>query len=190
MRRFTRLLLCLVTAVAPVSWAGASSALELSLNGDAVQFVYENTFRDEWAKWDVGWLHHEDNGNAYGAGLHVSGPVGKSPALRAARLYLGGKIVYFSRSGEHGVAIAPGGRFVFPFAVSERLYAAGYLHFAPGILTFADGDSYRELGGELGFRIIPRFELYLGLRDVKGDFEDGPDASLDDGLHFGLRGRF
>src|SRR3546814_20067328 len=57
--------------------------------------------------------------------------------------------------------------------------------YAPGVVSFGDVDSYRDLGAVLSYQINRSASVFGGYRNVKVT-NDGPDSTIDNGLYGGI----
>ena len=172
------------------SAAALADELNLSLNTDSVRLEYARPIASRPLEWDLGWLHHTDNGDFVHGSLHVVGrmkegaaPVSGGLGLRLA--YMNGDL-----SNQSGLGLGLGGfaRYVFPNL--DRLSLRGHGYYAPEILASNDLDEFVDVGVQLAYNVIREADAYVGLRYVSADYEDATSANFSTWLHIGLGLRF
>src|SRR3546814_9551377 len=90
--------------------------------------------------------------------------------------------VFVGGDGQDGGAIAPGLQFDARLPGYERVGLIGHAYYAPGVVSFGDVDSYRDLGAVLSYQINRSASVFGGYRNVKVT-NDGPDSTIDHGLY-------
>ena len=186
--RGSRRMLC---ALLLFGLAGAAGANELDINfhSDAVRFTGAWDVTGQ-LRADAGWMHHTDDGDVGHIGIHlVDLATGGTQPITAG---LGGRFVYFDsdRRNRSGGAVPLGGFLRFNLADADRFHVGGYGYWAPSVLSFANGDGYRELGAFVGYEVLRQGSVYLGWRNIHVDFDNRPSVTIDSGFHLGLRIRF
>lgn len=68
----------------------------------------------------------------------------------------------------------------------NRFFAKLAIEYAPGIVTFNDGDKLVLSAMRMGYEILPNADLYLGYRNIRVGIEDQPNATVDEGWHVGV----
>ncbi|MBX2838981.1 MAG: YfaZ family protein [Gammaproteobacteria bacterium] len=58
---------------------------------------------------------------------------------------------------------------------------------APKITSFADAESFSELGARLQVEVIPQAKAYVGYRRMKFDTNDYDNVNLDQSIHLGIK---
>jgi hypothetical protein len=192
MRRQTLLRLVPASVAALLLVLGGTSAhadsIDINLNDDAVRLVYARDLPSTGygvPQYDFGLLYNADRRHTLAhVGLRT---VGYPTALVEGGL--GGRLYYANlRRGNVG-ALALGGHL--RLFLAERLAFVTEGHFAPGVVTFLDGDSFHDVEARLEYHMIPTGAIYVGYRRVRADLEDrGGRQTVDDGVHLGLRFRF
>jgi len=178
--------LCVASATA---W---SDSFDINLNNDTAQFQYNlNTGRATQGRSELrfGVLYNDANSLMGEAGFMVMNDgdketgvsVGVGVNLLAASV---------SRSGASKVnasAVALGGQVRFSPPAAKHFGIVGEFQFAPKIITFADADSYDQVGVRLEYEVMPQTMAYVGYRKIKFGIKGGPNAVLDDGAHVGVK---
>lgn len=182
--------IAIVMAVAGMPPAVHAESLQLDVNDDAARVVYAWPAAGDKLRADAGWLHHQETGNIVHAGLHlVDFASGGASPLRAG---LGGKlfVVDADQRNSRGGALGLGGFFDYTFPRYDRLGLGGEVYFAPDVLGFSDVESYREIGVHVRYNLLREADLYLGMRNIRGEFSNAPDVTFDTGLHIGIKLNF
>lgn len=169
-------------AVATPAIAGGS--LDLSLANDAVRAAYDGTRAGSGLHVNVSGLHHMDDGDLVGAGVHVV-DIRKSDTS----LYIGVGMKAFAYSTEDfdGGALGVGGflRAAMPFNPDVSL--AGYLYYAPPVVSFGDTDNMLISDARVQYAVIPTARIYAGYRYNGIRLEGIKDRyELGEGGHLGL----
>jgi len=164
-----------------------ASTFDVNLNSDVVGL--QATFPSTWGDltWDVGLLHHRDDGDVVHVGLVLVDEASAGEDLIAG---LGGRLVTIDATNLNGQAIALGGFFRYTFPQYNRIGIAGSAYFAPDVLAFGDTSQYIEVDLRVQYNLLRRGNIYLGVRSVKADFGPLPTASIDSGAHIGIRIEF
>lgn len=174
--------------LAAASFSAASDSLDINLSNDTVEGRYTSTIG--FGEWTFGGLYNRDEKNrSANIGLLATGET----RVRGSRLEggVGGKL-YAATVDDADLdlgALALGGqmRLYFgdgPFAVS------GYLFYAPGVVTFLDGKRFWEVGVRAEVELIKGSFVYIGLRQVRAEFENDAKYDIDKGGFAGLQIRF
>ena len=179
--------------LAGLLWVSAgvlADEVNLSLNTDSVRAEYARPIASRPLQWDMGWLHHTDNGDALHGSLHVTGKLreGSAPVTGG----LGLRLAYTNgdASNQTGFGLALGGyaRYVFPDY--DRLSLRGHVYYAPGILSGNDMDEYQDYAVQLAYNVLREADAYVGLRYVSADYEEASSANYSTWFHVGMAFRF
>jgi hypothetical protein len=139
---------------------------------------------------DAGWLHNTDGGNVGHLGVRlVDLATGGQPVIRAG---LGARVLYIDSDvrNRSGSAVPLGGTVTMNLPEADRFQVGSYAWFSPDVLSFGSVTRYRELGAYVGYEVLRNGSLYLGVRHVNANFKRLPDATIDSGMHAGMRLRF
>lgn len=172
------------------SFAASASELDLNVSDKAVRATLGLDLRDDVVA-DLNFFHHQDRGDVYGAGLHVTGPF--TAGMNALRAGLGGRLLRVDSDilGRDSGTVLPIGGFVnYRFPGYDRFSLGGSLYYAPDVLSFGDTRKYQEYNVWAAYSVLRRGQVYLGVRGIKADFELSPQVTFDTGLHLGLRLQF
>jgi hypothetical protein len=66
----------------------------------------------------------------------------------------------------------------------------GSVQYAPKVLTFLDGESYKFTNLKANYRVINNGYVYIGVRDITTKYKDIGDIDYDDSLFFGYKVNF
>lgn len=172
--------------------AGSASAesLNFSLSSDAFRFgltgPLSRMISGVDGQYDLGYLQHRGDGNDTFA-AHLGALATGDAGLRDLNLTVGVGLrgVFIGGDGQDGGAIAPGVQFDARLPGYERVGLIGHAYYAPGVVSFGDVDSYRDLGAVLSYQINRSASVFGGYRNVKVT-NDGPDSTIDNGLYGGI----
>lgn len=130
-------------------------------------------------------LYHEDDAQVGGASLHVSGRSKASTFLQYTSL--GAKVVgYDTDNGPSGGSVALGGFIHHNLAAANLLSIRGDLYYAPSVVSFGDGEQYREIGVRLEYQLVDQASVYLGYRNIEVDFDGRNDVDIDESANIGM----
>lgn len=180
----TVLALSVVAVTLPVAHAGG--AVDLSLSNKSFRAGYGATMTQSGVHFDAAWLHHEDDGDMAELGFHV---VEARPSSRRTYIGVGAKLhlAHLSEVKEDIGAVGVGGFFRYSLPVHPDLGVAGYLYYAPSVLSFSDAENMFNTDLRLQYSIIPSARVYAGYRYVGIRLEDSSKRhKLGNGLHLGL----
>jgi hypothetical protein len=161
-----------------------AAQFDIDLSDTSARIDYRFDLTDTGLKGDVGLLHHQDDGDLAHFGIILIGDAAESAEPFTAGLGVRGFAIDANAAGD-GVGIAIGGfvRYVFPDF--NRFAIGGDAYIAPSVTSFGDVDRYFEYSLRGEYRITKAAGIYVGAREVKGDFGAG-DATIDDGLFLGI----
>ncbi len=191
MKSYQAVLTVVLSLFASVALAQTTHrAFDINLNDDAARAALFLRPGNPKLLADLGWLHHQTHGDVIHVGVHLidEASSGKDP-LEAG---IGIRFVYTDPDDGlvDGSALAMGGfvRYVLPNA--NRFNIAGYLYYAPDVVSFGDVQEYYEVGARVGYNVVRDADIYLGARSTKADYGGPGRFSFDSGLHIGFEIRF
>lgn len=169
--------------------AGAHEA-ELSFNGDAARAGYVHELGRNDLRLEGGWLHHDDKGDVFHLGAHVSGQASARPDEFTAGL--GVRLVYSDGdlAEQDGLALPLGGYVKFTPAQYDRLNFRAHAYFAPDVLSIGDKEKYEEYGIRASYNVMREADVFIGARYVRGEYKRVQDVRFDTGMHLGISLRF
>ncbi len=140
------------------------------------------------SSYDISLLYSDkdaDDNWMTGLGFTVAGEAGAdAPGLEFG---VGIKAYLLEVAKNDVVAIPLGGHIRYAPPRFSRFFAMVSLFYAPKIVTFNDGDDFLRTGVQLGYEILPQTDLYVGYRNVEVELKDGPDVTVDEAWHVGLK---
>ena len=184
-------LLILISLI--VSSVVHARSLDFNLSAESAQIKYatlvgaSNFGRTEFG---LGFLYHEDKNYLGEVSLLVIDEAGtKSPGLE---LGVGAKFYYaYADKPDLSVsAIGLGGQFRYRHTSAPRIIYGAALFYAPGIVTFQDGDQLFEADVRIEYEILPTANIYGGYRYIETEIKSRKDLKIDDNFIIGLRIKF
>ena len=176
-----------------VSNALYARSLDFSLSSESAQINYAtlvgatNYGRTELG---FGFLYNDDKNYLADISLLVIDEAGsKSPGLEIG---VGTKFyyAYADPSNVNVAAIGLGGQLRYRNAKAPRIIYGATLFYAPGIVTFQDGDQLFEADARIGYEILPTANIYLGYRYIVTELTNKTDLTIDDTFIIGLQYKF
>lgn len=180
----TALILSVVAMTLSVAQAGG--AVDLSLSNKAFRAAYGATMSQSGVHFDAAWLHHEDDGDMAELGFHV---VEARPSSRNVYIGVGAKLhlAHLDRMDKDTGAVGVGGFFRYGLPVNPDVGIAGYIYYAPSVLSFSETENMINSDLRLQYSVIPSARVYAGYRYVGIRLEDGSKRhKLGNGFHLGL----
>lgn len=138
-------------------------------------------------QYDLGYMRRSKDGdNSYvaHAGLLASGDAGIQDFPVTAGVGLRG--VFAGGDNADGGAIAPGVQASVRMPGFDRFVASVYGYYAPGVVSFGDLDSYRDLGASLSYELNRSAAVTVGYRNTRLGLDGGPDVTIDNGFFAGI----
>ncbi len=180
-------------ALTLLTLAGASATadtLDLDLNDDAARVTYAHAYEVRKTRVDASWLHHQDRGDVLSLGFHITGNAATQE--RPVNAGIGGRVIYMDAEGVDlsGSALAVGGFFDAKIPSYNRIGIGGHLYYAPDVIAFGDATEFVDVSIQATYAVLRQGDVYLGLRSVRGEFDQGGSQSFDTGLHIGFRLNF
>ncbi len=189
-----------------VSTIFANSA-EISLNSNTFKLQGDFELGNNGLVIEASALHNQDRGNVLGIAGLLFGDAGAEglnagvgvklalvdPDISDSLVCI--TVICPEIEYDGGVALPIGGKVTYVPAAYNRMNARAYLWFAPDVLSFDKMTKYQEIGADVGFNITRSADVFVGYRNVKGKFKGNEffgsaTATIDTGMHFGIRGTF
>lgn len=122
------------------------------------------------------------------AGVLFLGEPGNVPGLS---LGIGGQL-YGGRSDDKQdlLALGIGGRLNFAPPALGGFGLAGKIFYAPKIFSGIDAERLLETGGRLSYAVTPKVRVYLAYQNLRGNFEDRGDRTIDEEVRVGFEASF
>lgn len=188
---FTRFIAALGLATACALPAQAE-VLDLAIGDKSFQLRFSgplDNVRGTGAQYELGLLTRPDDEPLdllqLHAGFMLTGDAG-APGIDLVA-GLGGRAIYIDRDAFDGGVLALGGQFEARLPGAERLALAGYAFIAPSVTSLGDFDGYREAALDLAYEVIRGGWVYVGGRHIRHRYDNGLRATVDNGMHVGLR---
>jgi hypothetical protein len=180
------LLLCLAAVQA------SAAVLDLDFNDSSVQLGFaHNLSEDEYgsARGRLRLLYNDHEETTLGsAGLDFAGSPGNVPGLEVgigAQL-LGGE----ADRGQDLLALAVGVQATWAPPILGGFGLGGRVAYAPEIFCWLDSERVVESAARLSYAVTPRATLFLEYQNIRSDFEDHGNWTIDDDLRGGFEARF
>ena len=181
-----RLRLIVFALLAAASVSAAADSVDINLSSDTIEARYNSSVGV--GEWTFGGLYNRDEKNrAVNVGLLGTGETrAKGSRVEGG---LGGKLYVATVDSQELAALGLGGqlRWFFgdgPFAVS------GYLFYAPRVVTFLDGKHFWDVGVRAELELIKGNFLYVGVRQVRAEYDNNGRFDLDKGGFAGMQIKF
>ncbi len=164
--------------------ASAGGALDLNLSDKAVRVAYDGAQQNSGLHINLSALHHTDDGDMVGAGVHV---VNVREANSPVYLGVGVKAFAFTTDDFDGGALGIGGLFRYSLPVNSDISLAGYAYYAPTVVSFGDAENMINSDWRVQYAVIPNARVYTGYR-YNSISMDGLDDRYEfaDVFHVGL----
>jgi len=128
---------------------------------------------------------HDDNQTLTSVGFKLVNPMTDNYGIS---LGLGIKTVYSSHNSESFFAmpLTLNGRIEF----NEMLYFDTDLSYSPRVLSFMDGESYRDIQARINYKVLADGYIYLGGRNIETEYENGAKVKFDTSAFVGFDIKF
>lgn len=176
----------LVASALMCSSVYAGGTIDLSLSNDTFRAAFDGTRVGSGVHLNAAWLHDEDKGEMGTVGFHV---VETKPRNKNLYIGVGGNanFVHLHKIEKDTGAVAIGGFFRYNIPAAADVSVAGYVYYAPKVLSFADTENMINTDLRLQYSLIPSARAFVGYRYVGYRLEDDSKRhKIGDGLHLGL----
>jgi hypothetical protein len=180
------LLLCLPALPA---W---SSSFDLSFNDTSAQAQIVFPLRSD----DYGTMQFEgralyndrEETRLGSAGVAFVGEPGNVPGLS---LGVGG-LLYGGRTDDRQdlLALGVGGRLNFAPPALGGVGVGGKIYYAPRIFTGLDAERLLETGVRLAYAVTPKVRIFAEYQNIRSDFEDRGNWTIDEEVRVGFQASF
>lgn len=191
LRRIFVLSLSAASTVAVFSSVALADTIDINLRDSSAQIQYSASMGTNTlgkTQLHAGVIYVDQDNILGDLGILVKDEVGGSvPGLSVG---MGAKVLAVTVQSRDAMALALGGQVRYSPTDVPRLGVVGQLYFSPNIVTFGDADRFIETGARVEYEVIPQAVAYIGYRKIKFGLEVGPDATLDEGFHVGVRMSF
>ena len=164
--------------------AAQAAQFDFDLSDKSARLDYRFDLTDTGLKGDAGLLHHQDDGDLLHFGVLLLGDAAEGSEPFTAGLGVRAIVIDANLVGD-GAGLAIGGMARYVFPDFNRFAIGGDAYIAPSVTSFGDMHRYLEYSLRGEYRITKAAGIYVGAREVKGDFGAGY-ATIDDGLYLGI----
>lgn len=180
---FSGLVFTGLLSVSLPSMAGGS--IDLSLANDSARLEYDAAKVGSGLHISASAMHHEEDGDLISLGLHV---VDVREPNSPLYLGVGGRIFGFKDGDIDGGALGVGGFFRYQIPKVTGLSTAGYLYYAPKVVSFDATENLTDADIRIQYALLPTARVYMGYRYSSFNIEDiNKTFMLEEGIHFGLK---
>jgi hypothetical protein len=173
----------LLLSISMQSLAGGS--IDLSLSNDSARLAYDATKVGSGLHISASIMHHENEGDLLALGLHV---VDVREPNSPLYIGIGGRLFGFRNGDVDGGALGVGGFYRYQISQVPGLSTAGYLYYAPSVVSFDDTENLTDADVRIQYDLLPTARVYTGYRFSRYKIEDvKKEFMLEEGLHFGLK---
>lgn len=163
----------------------AGGSIDISLANDSARLEYDAAKVGSGLHISASGQHHEENGDMVSLGMHV---VDVREPNSPLYLGVGGKVFAFKDGDEDGGAFGVGGFFRYQIPKLTGLSTAGYLYYAPKVVSFDSTENVTDADLRLQYGLLPTARVYMGYRYSSFKIENNKKVfMLEEGIHFGLK---
>lgn len=163
----------------------AGGSIDLSLANDSARLEYDATKVGSGLHVSASAMHHEDDGDLISLGLHV---VDVREANSPLYLGVGARLFGFKNDDVDGGALGVGGFYRYQITQVPGLSTAGYVYYAPSVVSFDDTENLIDADVRIQYGLLPTARIYMGYRYSQYKLEGvSKKFMLDQGIHFGLK---
>ncbi len=176
---------------------GANSA-EININNNTLELIGEYNLNDVYVLNDdsnyfftFSFLTSEESSTSVASQKLISGGMKIiNPYVddRGFSLGLGAKFVWADNTNKDFIA-TPLSIFA-DYQLDERVSISAAFAYAPKILTYSDGDNYKDLNLKVNYKIIENGYVYIGARDITTKYKSGASVDYDKSIFFGYKVQF
>lgn len=169
--------------LAGASAAAAAGSADVNLSNHTIEAQYAVGAGS--AEFTVGGLYNDDKTSwAVNVGLLAAGDTQVAGSRLDAGL--GGKVYAVHVDGKDLLALGLGGRARW-FPGNSSFGIGGHAFYAPTVVTFVDGDRFRDLGLRAEVELVRNSTLYAGYRWMRADLTNQTKPYVDKGAFVGIQ---
>lgn len=166
----------------------AGGSIDVSLASDSARLEYDATKVGSGLHVSASIQHHETDGDLASLGLHV---VDVREPNSPLYLGLGGRLFGYVTDDSDGGALGLGGFFRYNIPKTKGVSLAGYVYYAPSVVSFGDTESLVDTDIRIQYALLPTARIYMGYRLSQVEIKQtNKDEKLEQGIHFGLKADF
>jgi hypothetical protein len=163
----------------------AGGSIDLSLANDSARLEYDAAKVGSGLHISASAMHHEEDGDLISLGVHV---VDVREPNSPLYIGVGGRLFGFKDGDVDGGALGVGGFYRFQIPSVPSLSTAGYLYYAPKVVSFAATENLVDADVRIQYALLPTARVYMGYRYSGFKIEDNKKVfMLEEGIHFGLK---
>lgn len=175
----------------------ANNSVQVNVNKDTLELgadiylnKYYNTNNSSNYYLTAGYLRTEgeknnDDQSLTSVGFKLINPMTDNYGIS---LGMGMKSVYSTHESDSFLAIplTLNGRIEF----NEVIYFDANISYAPQVLSFMDGESYRDIQARINYKVLADGYIYLGGRNIETKYENNTRVKFDTSAFVGFEIRF
>lgn len=176
-----------------------ASSVGININNDTLEFETEYSLdrsftlnNDSDYFFTASYLRSEENKSNTSDSLLEVGLKVLNPYLNDNGLSfgLGTKAIFADNTDGAADFLALPLEFYGKFYLNEMVHFEAEFGYAPKVLTFADGKSFRSTKLKANYQLLENGYVYLGFRDIETKYDNNVDISYDKSLFFGYKVQF
>ncbi|MGS0683495.1 YfaZ family outer membrane protein [Shewanella sp. 125m-7] len=165
----------------------------LSINASATDFTFGlnddmlstelkfNVNKDVNAS--VEYIYADTGGQMLSGAMHIEHEAG------IHHFELGAKFSQvWSKRSSNGNFVGIGGRYAMHLGSNVSLHGSGY--YSPSVLSFGDIDGSWQLDGKVQYALNPALALFVGYRNIRLQYDNASNSTLDSGFYLGAKASF
>ncbi|MCL1145996.1 YfaZ family outer membrane protein [Shewanella sp. 10N.261.52.F9] len=131
----------------------------------------------------VEYIYADTGGQMLSGAMHVAHDAG------IHHFELGAKFsqVWSDRS-PNGNFVGIGGRYALHLGSNVSLQGSGY--YSPSVLSFGDIDGSWQFDGKVQYALNPALALFVGYRNIRLQYDEQSNSTLDSGFYLGAKASF
>ena len=165
-------------------WAALTvqaSEFSLALSDNTLSFDYVGATQNGTLEFNLGGLHHSENGDMASLGFHVAQRTHPN-----AQGLVGLKAVGLLIDDQNSAAMALGGSFKAALPLIDQLYWGAHAWYAPSVVSFNRIKNFRDAGAQLSYRLLNNAALFVAYREVQVRDDNGWDREVFKGTQTGI----
>lgn len=170
----------------------AADSLEIAFNDNSAQAQYDHLLlQDEYGSSliNLRFLYNDREETTLGSlGFDFVGEPGNIPGLKigVGATVNGGE----TDDSQDILTLGVGGRLSYAPPALGGVGLAAKVFYGPRIFAFLDAERMLETGARLGYAVTPRIALHVSYQNIRIDFDDRGDWTIDDAIRVGFTGTF
>jgi lipopolysaccharide assembly outer membrane protein LptD (OstA) len=176
----------------------ATNSAEININSNTLELIGEYNLNTVYQLNDdsnyyltISFLSSEESSTSVSTQKLITGGLKMvNPYIddRGLSLGMGAKIVWADNTNKNFIA-TPLNIFA-KYEINEQISINFDFAYAPKILTFSDGESYKETNLKANYKVLENGYVYLGGRSITTDYKKGGSVDYDKSIFFGYKVQF